>query len=53
MALLAKLNDMGTVHIPLLTKGADAIKPTSSTGKTVSSSHGKEFIYLRHQEIES
>jgi hypothetical protein len=50
VALLAKLNDMGEVHALLLAKRTDAIKPTASTGKTVSSSHGEEFTYLRHQE---
>ncbi len=50
MALLAKLDDIGKVHIPLPTKRTDAMKPAASTGKTISSSHRKELTYLRHLE---
>lgn len=53
MALLAKLDDMGKVDIPPRAKGANAIKPTASTSKAISSRHSNGFIYSRRQETAS
>lgn len=53
MTLLAKLDDMGKVDIPPPGKGANAIKPTASTSKAISSRHSNGFIYLRRQETAS
>jgi hypothetical protein len=49
MALLTKLDNMGEMQIPLPSKGADAIKPTATAGKAISSSHVKKLFI---QDIE-